>query len=195
MTPAGFLRARAREGAGFRAGLLGDARAAAAGLMLPKRERSRLGEWGLVVRLCWEADAFLALLLVRLGSALRARGIPLLPTLCRRLAITLAQVHIGAPVMLAPGIYLPHGLVVIDGLVSIGQGTSIRPFVTIGLKEGELRGPTIGARVMIGTGAKILGPITVGDGARIGANAVVVDDVPAGATVVGMPAREIGGAD
>ncbi|MEL6577883.1 MAG: hypothetical protein AAFQ81_18530, partial [Pseudomonadota bacterium] len=74
---------------------------------------------------------------------------------------------------------------------SIGPNALIRPFVTIGLMEGNLQGPTIGAGVVIGTGAKLLGPITVGDGARIGANAVVIEDVPAGATVVGVPARPV----
>ncbi len=63
----------------------------------------------------------------------------------------------------------------------------IRPFVTIGLKEGQLEGPTIGRNVMIGTGAKVLGPITVGQKAKIGANAVVVKDVPDEATVIGVP--------
>ncbi|MDP3767886.1 MAG: hypothetical protein Q8S13_07710, partial [Dehalococcoidia bacterium] len=51
--------------------------------------------------------------------------------------------------------------------------------------------PAIGDGVAIGTGAKVLGPVTVGDGARIGANAVVIDDVPPGATVVGAPARVV----
>ena len=71
---------------------------------------------------------------------------------------------------------------VIDGLVEIGAGTVIMPGVTIGLREGPrsggLRGPTIGKDVEIGTGAKILGPITLHRGARIGANAVVLQDVP-----------------
>ena len=64
----------------------------------------------------------------------------------------------------------------------------IAPFVTIGLRAGDLAGPTIERDVSIGTGAKIIGPVRIGDGARIGANAVVVDDVPAGATVAGVPA-------
>ena len=60
--------------------------------------------------------------------------------------------------------------------------------VAVGL---DPRGPVIGDRVFIGTGAKVLGAITVGDDARIGANAVVIEDVPAGATVVGAPARVV----
>lgn len=53
------------------------------------------------------------------------------------------------------------------------------------------RAPTIGSHVLIGCGAKLIGPITIGDGARIGANAVVLNDVPAGATVVGIPASVV----
>ncbi|WP_410054782.1 serine O-acetyltransferase [Olsenella uli] len=53
------------------------------------------------------------------------------------------------------------------------------------------RAPTIGTHVLIGCGAKLIGPIIIGDGARIGANAVVLNDVPAGATVVGIPASVV----
>lgn len=53
------------------------------------------------------------------------------------------------------------------------------------------RAPTIGSHVLIGCGAKLIGPITIGDGARIGANAVVLNDVPAGATDVGIPASVV----
>jgi serine O-acetyltransferase len=78
---------------------------------------------------------------------------------------------------------------VIDGFTEIASGVVISPFVTIGLRAGNLQGPTIGPNVNIGTGAKVIGPVQVGDGAKIGANAVVVDDVPPGATAVGAPAR------
>jgi serine O-acetyltransferase len=61
--------------------------------------------------------------------------------------------------------------------------------VTVGLRAGELRGPTIEAGASLGTGAKVIGPVRVGAGAQVGANAVVVRDVPAGATVTGVPAR------
>ncbi len=76
----------------------------------------------------------------------------------------------------------------------IGDDCVFSPWVTIGLsgrrKFGfDTRGPIIGDRVFIGTGVKILGPITIGDDVRIGANAVVIDDVPSGSTVVGVPAR------
>ena len=151
------------------------------------------------VRLAWEAlrltattDAFIGLVLYRAKARLRGLGIPVLPLIAHRLAIATAQVCIGNPVVIEPGVYIPHGQVVIDGFVAIGSGTTIRPWVTIGLKEGDFQGPKIGNGVNIGTGAKIIGPVTLGDGASIGANAVVLGDVPAGATAVGVPARILG---
>jgi len=78
---------------------------------------------------------------------------------------------------------------VIDGLVEIGPGTVIAPFVTIGLRAGDVQGATIEANVSIGTGAKVIGGVRIGEGATVGANAVVVDDVSPGATVVGAPAK------
>jgi serine O-acetyltransferase len=66
----------------------------------------------------------------------------------------------------------------------------ITPFTSIGLR-GAIGGPKIGRGVFIGTGCRILGNMRIGDGAVIGANAVVVDDVPEGTTVVGVPARPI----
>jgi serine O-acetyltransferase len=100
-----------------------------------------------------------------------------------------AQVSIGDPVLVHPGVYLMHGQVVADGLVEIHEGVTIGPFVTIGLRAGNVQGATIERDVSIGTGTKVIGPVRIGAGATVGANAVVVDDVPAGATVVGVPAR------
>lgn len=80
----------------------------------------------------------------------------------------------------------------IDGLVKIHPGAMIGPFVTNGLRSGDIAGATIEPEVSIGTGAKILGGIRVGESASVGANAAVVDDVPPGVTVVGVPARPTG---
>ncbi|MDQ1448767.1 MAG: serine O-acetyltransferase [Actinomycetota bacterium] len=147
------------------------------------------------VRLMWVSDAFLAQAFYRAQARLDALGVPVLPRLAHRLAMSTAQVCIGKNVVIHPGVHLGHGQVVIDGFVEIHRGTVILPFVTIGLRQGKARGPTIGRDVLIGTGARILGPVTVHRDARIGANAVVVDDVPARATVVGVPARIVGKAD
>ncbi len=144
-----------------------------------------------ILRLMWSSDAFLAQALYRAKARLQALGIPLLPRICHRLAMSFGQVTIGDPVVVAPGLYLLHGQVVIDGLTEIGPRARIAPFVTIGLRKGDIGGPTIGGDVEIGTGAKVLGRIAVGDGVAIGANAVVIDDVAAGITVAGAPARPV----
>jgi serine O-acetyltransferase len=144
-----------------------------------------------IVRLAWSSDAFLAQAFYRAKARLQALGVPLLPRICHRLAILIGQVQIGDPVVAAPGLYLLHGQVVIDGLTQIGSDVRIGPFVTIGLR-GSIHGPTVGDDVEIGTGAKVLGRITVGTGAAVGANAVVIEDVKAGATVAGIPAVPVG---
>jgi serine O-acetyltransferase len=121
---------------------------------------------------------------------MQSLGVPVLPRVAHRLAMGLAQISIGDPVVVEPGVYIIHGQVVADGLVEIGAGAVIGPFVTIGLRAGDVQGATIEPGVSIGTGAKIIGRVRIGAGARVGANAVVVGDVRAGATVVGAPARE-----
>lgn len=152
---------------------------------------SKLGILAEVCRLIGASDAFGALVMYRLKTACQKRDIPVLPRIAHRIAIAWAQVSIGDPVVIHPGVRLPHGQVVIDGFVEIHPGAKIRPFVTIGLREGVFEGPTIHRNVAIGTGAKIIGPITIGESAAIGANAVVVDDVPAHTVVAGVPARPV----
>jgi serine O-acetyltransferase len=144
-----------------------------------------------LLRLAWVSDAFLAQALYRCKARLQALGVPILPQLAHRLAMALAQVSIGDPVIVHPGVYIIHGQVVVDGLVEIHPGVVIAPFVTIGLRGGNVQGATIEADVNIGTGAKVIGPVRIGVGASIGANAVVVNDVAPGVTVVGVPARPV----
>jgi len=87
------------------------------------------------------------------------------------------------------GLLIPHpNGIVIHPQARIGPNCLLFQQVTIGDAGGV---PTIGGHVDIGAGAKILGPIHIGDHARIGANAVVLSDVPAGATMVGIPARQV----
>ncbi len=107
--------------------------------------------------------------------------------------MVLAQVSIGDPVIVHPGVYIVHGQVVADGLVEIGPGAVISPFVTIGLRAGRRRGADDrgerqhrdrreGDRPGAGRRRR----------ARSAPDAVVVDDVAAGVTVVGVPARPAG---
>jgi serine O-acetyltransferase len=153
--------------------------------------RSNLDAASQALRLAWVSDAFLAQVLYRAKARLQALGVPALPRLLHKLAMVSAQLTIGDPVVVAPGLYIVHGQVVVDGLVRIETGVVISPFVTIGLRAGDVTGPTIERYASIGTGAKLVGPVTVAEGAKVGAGAVVVEDVPAGATVVGVPARRV----
>jgi serine O-acetyltransferase len=150
--------------------------------------RSRWDAAAQVLRLMAVTDAFLAQACYRAQARWRHLGVPVLPHLAHRAAMVLAQISIGDPVVVAPGLYIIHGQVVIDGSTRIGPSARLAPFVTVGLRAGSVAGPEIGSNVDIGTGAKVLGPVRVGSGARIGANAVVITDVPAGATAAGVPA-------
>ena len=154
--------------------------------------RSRLDTAVQIARLAWVSDAFAAQAFYRAKARLQALGVPVLPRLCHRAAMALAQISIGDPVIIAPGIYIIHGQFVADGLVEIGTGAVIAPWVTIGLRAGDVRGATLEPGVSIGTGAKVIGGVRIGAGAVVGANAVVVSDVAAGDTVVGAPARPSG---
>jgi serine O-acetyltransferase len=104
--------------------------------------------------------------------------------------ITGIEIHPGAKI--GRRVFIDHGMGVVIGETSeIGDDCTLYHGVTLGgtsWNKGK-RHPTLGKGVVIGAGAKILGPILIGAGARIGSNAVVVKEVPAGATAVGIPAR------
>jgi serine O-acetyltransferase len=94
-----------------------------------------------------------------------------------------------AGTVIGPGLFISHGQGTVLSAERIGANLQVHQGVTIGWDYRAERRPIIGDDVFIGAGAKVLGAVTVGDGARIGANAVVVSDVPPGATAVGVPAR------
>jgi len=106
--------------------------------------------------------------------------------------LTGIEIHPGATI--GRRVFIDHGMgVVIGETAEIGDDCTLYHGVTLGgttWNKGK-RHPTLGRGVVIGAGAKLLGPFTVGDGAKIGSNAVVVKDVPPGATAVGIPARII----
>lgn len=102
------------------------------------------------------------------------------------------EIHPGAKI--GKGLFIDHGMgVVIGETAEVGDNVILYHGVTLGGtgKHKGKRHPTIGNNVVIGTGAKILGPVTVGDYAKVGANAVVLKDIPEYATAVGVPARII----
>jgi len=174
----------------FVAALVADAKVTASVRGERSKFHGRIDALVQVLHLMWTADAFLAQAFYRAKVRLQVLGVPVLPGIAHRLAIITGQLYIGDTVVLHPGVFIGHGMVVIDGFVEIHRGVRIMPGVTIGVRDG-FRGPTIKQDVRIGTGAKVLGAITVGRGARIGSNAVVIDDVPPRATVVGIPARVV----
>jgi serine O-acetyltransferase len=191
MSRRAFWRALRARHPRLREALVADARMTALHRGERYEFRSGLDAGVQIARLAWVSDAFLAQALYRAKARMQALGVPILPRLAHRLAMVLAQVSIGDPVVVHPGVYIIHGQFVADGLVEIHSGAVIGPFVTIGLRAGDVRGATVERDVSIGTGAKLIGGVHVGAAARIGANAVVVDDVPAGTTVVGAPARAL----
>ncbi len=118
----------------------------------------------------------------------------LLGRLISHLARGLTGIEIHPAAKIGRRLFVDHGMGVVIGETSeIGDDVTLYQGVVLGgisLDEGK-RHPTLGNNVICGAGAKILGPITVADGARIGSNAVVLKDVPAGATMVGVPARQV----
>ncbi len=106
--------------------------------------------------------------------------------------LTAIDIHPGAKV--GKNFFVDHGFVTIGETAEIGDNVTIYPCVTLGGTnpangKGGKRHPTLLDNVIVGSGAAILGPITIGVRARIGANAIVTDDVPDGATMVGVKAR------
>ncbi len=106
--------------------------------------------------------------------------------------LTGIEIHPGA--LIGRGFFVDHGMGVVIGETSIvGDDVTLYQGVTLGgtsIEPGK-RHPTLGNNVIIGAGAKVLGPITLGDGVRVGSNAVVVKDVAASTVVVGIPARVV----
>ncbi len=106
--------------------------------------------------------------------------------------LTGIEIHPGATI--GRRVFIDHGMgVVVGETAEIGDDCTLYHGVTLGgvsWNQGK-RHPTLGKGVVVGAGAKILGPFTVGDGAKVGSNSVVVKAVPAGATVVGIPARVV----
>jgi len=145
-----------------------------------------------ILRLIVVSDSYFAQVAYRAKARMQALRIPFLPRVAHWIAMVTAQVSIGDPVVVQPGVYIVHGQVTIDGITEIHSGAVIAPWVSVGLVAGNFIGPTIGPKAYIGTGARVLGSVRIGKGARVGANAVVLRDVPDGATAVGVPARIVG---
>ena len=130
----------------------------------------------------------------RVSRWLWRRHARLLARLSTELTRILTGVDIHPAATLGPGLFIDHATgVVIGETTEIGADVTIYQGVTLGGTSTDTgkRHPTVGDRVIIGSGAKVLGPIEIGDDSRIGANAVVVKPVPPGSVVVGVPGQVI----
>ncbi|MEO5363463.1 MAG: serine O-acetyltransferase [Magnetococcus sp. DMHC-8] len=128
----------------------------------------------------------------RLSHWLWQRHFRLLARFVSQVARFFSGIEIHPAARIGEGLFIDHGMgVVIGETAEIGNNVTIYHGVTLGgtsWNKGK-RHPTLGDNVIVGAGAKILGPITIGANARVGSNAVVVKDVPPDSTVVGVPGR------
>jgi serine O-acetyltransferase len=135
-----------------------------------------------------------ALLSHRLAHALQERGVPALPRTIALITRALTGVEIHPAAEIGHGLFIDHGSgVVVGETAEIGENVTLYQGVTLGgtgFATGK-RHPTVQDNVTIGSGAKLLGPVTVGHGSKIGANTVVITDVPPNATVVGNPGHPV----
>ncbi|HUA73435.1 MAG TPA: serine O-acetyltransferase EpsC [Solirubrobacteraceae bacterium] len=135
-----------------------------------------------------------ALLAHRVAHALCQAGVPLLPRLISMVTRTLTGIEIHPRAQIGSGLFIDHGTgVVVGETAEIGDNVTLYQGVTLGgtgFATGK-RHPTVQDNVTIGSGAKLLGPITIGHGAKIGANSVVITDVPPNSTVVGNPGHPV----
>jgi serine O-acetyltransferase len=135
-----------------------------------------------------------ALLAHRLANALYRARVPFLPLVIAAIARSITGIEIHPAATIGQGFFIDHGMAVVIGQTAeIGDDVTLYQGVTLGgtgFATGK-RHPTVQDNVTIGSGAKLLGPITVGHGSKIGAGSVVIHDVPPNSTVVGNPGHPV----
>ena len=154
------------------------------------KERDPAARGLLEILLCY--PGFQALVLHRISHKLWKLGLPLLPRVLSQLTRSLTGIEIHPGAKIGKGVFIDHGMgVVIGETTEIGNRCLLYQGVTLGGtgKDHGKRHPTLSENVVVGAGAKVLGAISVGTNTRIGAGSVVVRDVEANSTVVGIPGR------
>ena len=135
-----------------------------------------------------------ALLSHRVAHVLHEAGVPFVPRTLALVTRAVTGIEIHPAACIGDGLFIDHGMgVVIGETAELGTNVTLYQGVTLGgtgFETGK-RHPTVEDNVTIGSGAKLLGPITIGHGAKIGANTVVIHDVPPNSTVVGNPGHPV----
>jgi serine O-acetyltransferase len=135
-----------------------------------------------------------ALLAHRIAHALYCARVPFLPRAIAYASRSVTGIEIHPAACIGDGLFIDHGMgVVIGETAEVGHNVTLYQGVTLGgtgFAQGK-RHPTVGDNVTVGSGAKLLGPILIGHNSKIGANSVVIHDVPANSTVVGVPGHPV----
>lgn len=139
---------------------------------------------------------FLPIALCRFSRSAFLNGFSGLAYLLSYLNQILFGIEISPRCMIGPGIFFPHTSGTVIGASKIGRNVTIFQGVTLGAKQIDMSfdvalRPELGDFVVVGAGAKVLGGISLGDNVKVGANSVLLQSVPANATVAGVPAREV----
>jgi serine O-acetyltransferase len=137
---------------------------------------------------------FAPVVIFRLSHWCFERRLPVLPKALSLVNFVVFGLEVAVRCKIGPGLYFPHTQGTVIGALEIGDNATIYHNVTFGAREIDIdystsSRPVVGNNVIVGSGAKVLGPVVLGDNVRVGANAVVVDDVASDLTVVGIPAR------
>jgi serine O-acetyltransferase len=137
---------------------------------------------------------FLPVVFYRLSRAARLSGVPVVPSLFTYMNLVLFGLEISPKCEIGPGMFLPHTNGTVIGAWRIGANVTVFQGVTLGARYADMGfdttlRPEVGDNVVFGAGCKVLGGIRVNDDVTVGANAVLLDSVPSGVTVAGIPAR------
>jgi serine O-acetyltransferase len=144
----------------------------------------------LTLKLLYRHMSLRAVAWFRLGTWCKRRRVPFMPGYIQRRILRIYGLEISPGQDIGGGLYIAHPVGTVIYVKRIGRNCSIIAAVTIGMRN-TWEFPVIGDDVFIGAGARVLGAIRVGNQTSVGANAVVLEDTPEGATVVGIPGKVI----